>query len=305
MSQEHQGDAFTIGIIGGGFVGKATALLADGRHVQCLVYDKDASKCSPPGLKLEDLKVAHFIFICVPTPMNADGSCYTAIVESVIRECNEAGLTAMLIVRSTVPVGFCARFNVCFMPEFLTEKNWHSDFINNKEWILGIPESLDNVQRQKYTRDFDWLLCLSRTYGFIQHSESTVMTTSEAEMLKYMRNCFLATKVSLCNEFDALCSKKNIDYNKVAEVAFGRDDRIGASHIKVPGHDGHRGYGGTCFPKDMNSLVQQFKQANVQCLVLQAAVQRNELVDRAEKDWCTSDEFKGRAVVCNSANEVV
>ena len=74
----------------------------------------------------------------------------------------------------------------------------------------------------------------------------------------------------------------------VAELA-ANDERIGASHTLVPGHDGKRGFGGTCFPKDVNSMVCQMDNS----IILKAVTQRNENVDRPEKEW---EQDKGRAV---------
>jgi len=72
------------------------------------------------------------------------------------------------------------------------------------------------------------------------------------------------------------------------------DDRIGSSHSSVPGHDGKKGFGGTCFPKDMNSLCYEMQKSGMKPYILEAALTRNVVVDRPEKDW---NENKGRAVV--------
>lgn len=100
----------------------------------------------------------------------------------------------------------------------------------------------------------------------------------------YIRNIFLATKVSFCNELFDFATKHNIDWNILSEICF-EDSRIGKSHVKVPGPDGKRGYGGTCFPKDIHSLSHQFKESNVKCPLLDAVIYRNENIDITEKDW--------------------
>ena len=98
-------------------------------------------------------------------------------------------------------------------------------------------------------------------------------------MIKYGRNCFLSVKVSYFNELFSLCENKKINYEIVRQL-IGNDDRIGESHTKVPGHDGKRGYGGTCFPKDINSFRVQFLKAGVPCPVLESSILRNENIDR-------------------------
>jgi UDPglucose 6-dehydrogenase len=84
-----------------------------------------------------------------------------------------------------------------------------------------------------------------------------------------------------------------MDYEQVRSFAT-LDARIGSSHSYVPGHDGRRGFGGTCFPKDTSSLLYQMEEIGMRSYVMKGVVERNNEVDRAEKDWA---EDKGRAVV--------
>ena len=107
------------------------------------------------------------------------------------------------------------------------------------------------------------------------------------------KNCFLPTKVSFCNEMYEFCKIKNINYENVRKYACN-DKRILHSHTRVPGHDGKFGFGGTCFPKDTSSLLYEMKKENMKSYVLQKVIERNEKVDRKEKDW---ENNKGRAVV--------
>jgi UDP-glucose 6-dehydrogenase len=91
----------------------------------------------------------------------------------------------------------------------------------------------------------------------IESSKIYWMKNTEAEMLKYVKNCFLAAKVGLFNEIYDLCEKKKIDYSKIKEMLL-LDPRIGHTHMNVPGYNNLRGFGGTCFPKDTHSLYSQF-----------------------------------------------
>jgi UDPglucose 6-dehydrogenase len=121
----------------------------------------------------------------------------------------------------------------------------------------------------------------------------SIVNTSTAESIKYFRNCFLSTKVSFCNEFESFCKAKGVDYDIVSGYATN-DPRIGSSHSSVPGHDGKRGFGGTCFPKDMASLEFQMKESGVESKIISGANDRNNNIDRKEKDWNLD---KGRAVI--------
>jgi UDPglucose 6-dehydrogenase len=109
----------------------------------------------------------------------------------------------------------------------------------------------------------------------------------------------LATKVSFCNEIYQFCKLKGIDYENVRKLA-ANDDRILHSHTYIPGPDGKKGFGGTCFPKDTNSLKYEMENAGMKSYILNSAIERNEKIDRPEKDW---NENKGRAVVNNIINK--
>ena len=89
------------------------------------------------------------------------------------------------------------------------------------------------------------------------------------------------------------CKIKDIEYENVRKLAT-KDDRIGESHTNVPGHDGKYGFGGTCFPKDTNSLLYEMNKNNMKSYIVDATVKRNENVDRKKKDWELN---KGRCVV--------
>ena len=102
-------------------------------------------------------------------------------------------------------------------------------------------------------------------------------------MIKYVTNCFLATKVSFFNEIFDFCMKKNVNWDTLIE-GITLDKRIGESHCQVPGPDGNKGFGGTCFPKDINSLICQIQDENMVPLLLSAAWQVN-LLNRELKDW--------------------
>jgi len=279
-----------IGVVGGGYVGKATALL-ECEGVDVSIYDVDPEKCSSGISRIEDLSSCHLIFVCVPTPMSKHGQCDTSIVESVIKELKEklADNCPPIIIRSTVPVGFCKDNGVNFMPEFLTEKHWENDFLKNEDWIVGTFDSA-NLDFKERIRA---LFILAYNEGKLKNNPMIHFVPSEvAEVCKYARNCFLATKVSFFNEVAEFCEAKNVDYDLVKEFV-SLDTRIGDSHMSVPGHDGKKGFGGTCFPKDMASLSMQMIEVNVDPILISAATNRNVNKDRPEKDW---ESDKGRAV---------
>ena len=280
-----------VGVIGNGFVGKATNLLKCDK-IDIITYDIVPELCSPLGLTIHDIIKCDIIFISVPTPMNKDGSCYLGMVESAIGEISKRVNMdeSLVVLRSTVPVGTCDRLNCYFMPEFLTEKNFENDFIENPNWIFGLKGTeQDKLFKEKISK----LINTSNTSGKIKHNTCNFVTNKEAEMIKMFRNNYLAVKVSFCNEIEEFCRNKDIEYENVRKLAT-LDERIGQSHTVVPGHDSSRGYGGTCFPKDTNNLKCEMEKINMKSYIINAAVTRNEQVDRPEKDWNSN---QGRAVV--------
>ena len=278
-----------IGIIGNGYVGGATALLKN-RNVDVFIYDIDNEKCRPRGIVFNDLLRCAFIFVCLPTPMDKEGRCSTHLVSAAVEKLIEAKYDPeRIIVKSTVPVGTCRKLNVMFMPEFLTEQNWQHDFLSQKNWILGTNTRNDKIRDELYSIfDSAW-----HDGVLVNRPHMTFSTTEEAELTKYVRNTFLATKVAFFNEIEEFCRVNNVSYRKVRELTL-YDERVGDSHTSVPGPDGKRGFGGTCFPKDVDSLLHQVIDSGMVSYILMAARNRNVDIDRKEKDWELN---KGRAVL--------
>jgi UDPglucose 6-dehydrogenase len=275
-----------IGVVGNGFVGHAMTLLRP--HVEVLVWDVVPEKRDPKTLDIETfVEESEIIFVAVPTPMNSDGSANLDIVRAVCEEIQEIDDTKYIVLRSTVPPGTSEELDVNFMPEFLTEKNWEEDFKNCDQWILG---STDPFLYEKMKRMFE--LAYNNGSGSVVNKEVIQCKPSEAEMIKYLKNVFLSVKVGFFNELESICSELDIDYESVRCIAT-QDKRIGSGHTKVPGHDGKRGFGGTCFPKDTNALAMFAKENGIESPILDAVIKRNEEIDRPEQDWKAD---KGRAV---------
>ena len=168
--------------------------------------------------------------------------------------------------------------NLVFNPEFLTEANAVEDFNNQSRIILGGPRPATTELRRLYSKVFP--------KAHIIKTDST-----HAEMVKYLTNSFLATKVSFANEIYQICDKLKVDYDKVVEYAT-LDDRLGKSHWQVPGHDGDFGFGGHCLPKDLSALIFLAMNLNTDTNVLNAVEETNDIV-RKNRDW---EQMKGRAV---------
>lgn len=240
-------------------------------------------------------------FVCLPTPMFEDGEADLSIVEGALTELADAGgPDRIAVIKSTVPPGSTERWNsmfgsrglhVVFNPEFLTEANALDDMRNQNRIVLGGPRPWINSVKQVFQTAFP-KVPIAKT------------SATTAEMVKYLINCFLATKVAFANEMAQVCEALdakglNIDYDKVIEYS-KLDPRLGDSHWAVPGpvptHDGRyvRGFGGHCFPKDLNALRIVSDALGVDTKLLDAAWAKNlELRPPEDRDW---EHMKGRAV---------
>lgn len=279
-----------IGIIGNGFVGSAVRYGFSpnvGIDAEVRVYDKDPNKSTHP---LRDVLDTDIIFLSVPTPSNSDGSMNIDIVDNVLQNINEYAQLfqiGIILLRSTVTPGTTRKLQekykdlrIVFNPEFLTERSANFDFINQSRFILG--GNSDNVVEvsELFRERF------GSTLSIIETNYET------AEMIKYMTNTFFATKISFLNDMKLLSDKCGVIWEDAIE-GFVRDGRVGHSHLDVPGHDGKYGFGGSCFPKDIQALINFGESNGVDMNVLKGAWETN-LKVRPEKDW---ERLKGRAVV--------
>jgi len=253
-----------IGIVGLGFVGQAIRESISGSNV--VLVDKDLSK---GGDKFEDLFTCEGIFICVPSPQADDGTCDTTILEDVLEKLQ--GFKGVIISKCTAPPDAYKRLNDLYpnlvhAPEFLTAANAKRDYINGKFAFIG-----GNVLAYQHEAE--------RMIRITQHNLNKVIycTISEAALAKYTINSFLATKITFMNEIYILAQNLGLDYNKITQMVVC-DERIGKSHMQVPGTDGVFGFGGMCFPKDTAALIKFAEQAGVHVNVIDAAVKKNTLL---------------------------
>lgn len=278
-----------IGIIGKGFVGSAVQFgfsANTGCDAIVKVYDKDPNK-SQNSLE-EVVNDSDFIFLSVPTPSNPDGSINLDIVNQALNDIDKVNNhDPIILLRSTMIPGSTRKFqenfsrlNLVFNPEFLTERSANFDFINQARFILGGSQKNTSKVADLYKWRF------GKSIPVIETSFET------AELIKYMNNCFFATKVSFMNEMRLISDSCNADWELAVE-GFIRDGRIGHSHINVPGHDGKFGFGGSCFPKDIQAMIDFGESFGLEMNTLKGAWATNIKV-RPEKDW---EELKGRAVV--------
>ncbi|WP_373036179.1 UDP-glucose/GDP-mannose dehydrogenase family protein [Sulfurimonas sp.] len=217
------------------------------------------------------IKNSNIAFIAVGTPMGEDGSADLKYVLAVAKTIGESMQDYMVVVdKSTVPVGTAdkvkatiqaeldrrgveIKFDVVSNPEFLKEGAAIKDFLHPDRVVIGAEsEKAMTLMRELYA-------------PFMKHHDRFIgMDIKSAEMTKYAANAMLATKISFMNEMSQICERVGADINKVRN-GIGSDSRIGYSFI-YPGC----GYGGSCFPKDVQALAKTAKDFGYNPRILDA-----------------------------------
>ena len=263
-----------LGIIGHGFVGKATDW-GFNSSVEKFIVDpiynttiNDLAKFNP-----------EMVFICVPTPMGDDGSQDSTIIESVIENLNINCPDAIKIVKSTVLPSILEKLvaldsNLIYNPEFLREKHANQDFMNSEMIILGGDRNISSMVSNAY---LNHSRCKTKEYIFTD--------LRSASLIKYAINTFLATKVIFFNELHSLFEKIDVSdsWESIIDV-ISKDNRIGSSHMNVPGHDGRKGFGGACFPKDSLALVKYSDDLEKELSLLKSVVKINNKIRKQYKE---------------------
>ncbi len=290
-----------IAVVGTGYVGlvTGTCFAETGNKVTCVDIDiKKVTKLSngeitiyEPGLEKiflrntkegrlkfttnleEGIKDAEIVFLALPTPPGADGSADLKYILGVANDLGKILTHYMVIVdKSTVPVGTAAKvhaavaanfkgeFDVVSNPEFLREGVAVDDFMKPDRVVIGTKsERARKVMGELYA-------------PFVRQGNPVIfMDEKSSELTKYAANSFLATKISFMNEVAQLCEKVGADVDMVRK-GIGSDDRIGRRFL-FPGI----GYGGSCFPKDVQALIMSSEEVGYNFQILKAVEDVNEL----------------------------
>jgi UDPglucose 6-dehydrogenase len=297
----------SVAVVGQGFVGGSLTTVLNERGCDVFTFDilgKNAKGGKTTGafsltefVRMCDEINVNTFFVCLPTPMLPTGQADTSIVAGAIDEIAnvppKGHIERIVVVKSTVPPGTCSSWDskcmlkgtrVVFSPEFLTEANAIDDMRNQDRIVLGGHVSATSRIASVFSKYFPDVPCVQ-------------MSSENAEMVKYVANCFLATKVSFANEMRQVCEGlaargMNCNYETVIQTA-KLDKRLGETHWSSPGPDGNAGFGGSCFPKDVNAMVTIAKSVGVDPKVVTSCWEKN-LEVRPGRDW---EKLKGRAVV--------
>ena len=222
-----------FGILGYGYVGKAThkGLLGDQKAI---VYDIKFD------IDKEIIYSADTVFICIPTDTEKD----IDIIIDEIKDLQENG-NKEIVIRSTLPSGACEKIQsqvgkIIYMPEFLRERHWDTDCLK-RPLVYGH----DNQYVPQWLSNEDFLHC----------------STKEAELVKMFANNYNVMRIAFANVFYDLAENVGANYQIIKDVFLKiQHDQ---TYLDIPGHDGHRGFGGKCLPKDLNFLIDSLDKHSI------------------------------------------
>jgi UDPglucose 6-dehydrogenase len=273
---------YNVGIIGRGLVG--SALLSHLKKIFS-VSSYDLSDTVDMNLGYQRVvEKSNIIYLCVPTPSDKHGKCDTLHVDNACKLINyyskRVSKFTVVLIKSTMSPHTTQRlqekYNHCVLvcnPEFLTERTAVEDVKNTTKHLLGIPDPSMKHLLSDY-HSMAW-----------PDSDCIYTDPTTAEMIKTTTNSFFSAKITFANIIYDICNSLGIDYNKMIEVMQEADPRVGDIHWQVPGHDGKRGFGGKCLPKELSSMISIAKQNNINSSPLEAVENYNELV----RDLTTKD----------------
>ena len=263
-----------LGIVGHGFVGKATDWGFNKRVEKFIVdpiYDstiKDLAEFNP-----------NMVFICVPTPMGNDGSQDSSVIEEVVTQLRENCPNAIKVVKSTVLPIILEKLhklepNLIYNPEFLREKHANIDFVNSDMIIFGGDRNISSKVSIAYKR-----------HSRCKTQEHIFTDLQTASLIKFTINTYLASKVIFFNQIHSLFAKLNVtdSWESITDI-ISRDNRVGNSHMDVPGHDGRKGFGGACFPKDSLALAKYAKSIDAELGLLESVIKINNKIRSQYKE---------------------
>ena len=263
-----------IAVIGLGYVG-GSVLRCIENHYKVRVYspslDEDSSDDREmmhewPENNFSDCEMA---IICVPTPMGKDNECDTSIVEATVGKLD----SKLILIKSTVAPGTTKRLRedtgkrIVFSPEYIGESTYDHDYAFQKE-MLKTPFLVLGGEPEDTKEILDLFVPILGPQKIYYQISST-----EAEVIKYMENAYFGTKVIFANEMKRICDALGVDYYKV-RTGWALDPRVDQMHTMV--FPGNSGFGGKCLPKDINGIVQASIKAGYDPKLLKQVLASNE-----------------------------
>jgi UDPglucose 6-dehydrogenase len=277
MTEENEVKIEKIGVIGIGVVVKAVFdFFVKRDNIKTIGYDKYKKEYNKNKEKLLECDI---IFFCLPTEYKKEIKNYDhSITEEYIKWLEEKEYKGWSIIKSTIEPTKTQEWNekynklkIIHNPEFLTSRTSEEDFINQNHIVIGYTKQTENQTEEIinfYKKNF-------------KNVKISVGRSIETEMMKIWCNSFYAIKIQVFNEIYEHCKKMEVDYENVKTMML-KNEWINPMHTNVPGPDGKKGYGGACFPKDTNALVEHLKRNDIIHGVLESAIKERNFLRQDE-----------------------
>jgi UDPglucose 6-dehydrogenase len=243
-----------VAIIGYGYVGKEVYNFFKDRF-ETIFYDPHVEGSA----EKDEINSCDLAVISVPTPMSDDGSCNLSIVEDTLGWLN----TPLILIKSTVPPGTTKKLSeksgkkICFSPEYIGEGGYFIPF-----WKYPDPKDMKKHSFQIIGGDKETASKILDFFVRVMGPEAkfSITDSTTAELVKYMENSFIATKVVFCNEFYNIANAFGVEYKELRELWL-LDERMGRMFTAVFPEKAKRGFEGKCLPKDVNAIAKASEKA--------------------------------------------
>jgi nucleoside-diphosphate-sugar epimerase/NDP-sugar pyrophosphorylase family protein len=292
---------YLIGIVGLGFVGSSIYKSLDLKGCQVKGYDKDENKTYNI---FNDLFKCDILFLCLPTIYNEELKQYDkSCINETCTKLEEQKYNGIIIIKSTIEPQtteeLCKKFKTLRFihnPEFLTAATAFYDFHNQTHIVIGKSVNSTNIDIEYLQNFYD---------RYYKGTEISICTSTESECMKSFVNCFYSVKIQFFNELYLLCQKIGTDYETIKKLML-RNGWINHMHTQVPGTDGKLSYGGCCFPKDTNALLEYMKNNNSPRELLEATIsERNKMRDDNDNTINNNNKLNNNKLNYEINNEII
>lgn len=260
-----------IAIIGLGIVGNAIYIDFKAKNINVIGYDKYKNIGS-----LSECLTSEIIFLCLPTLFSNitneyDKTCINEVCDILSQNLYKG----LVVIKSTVEPqtisSLAKKYPGLYLvhnPEFLTSRTATEDFRNQRHIVLGFAPNVTDNQISKLKNFY---------HQHYPEAEISTSSSDESESMKIFVNSFYSVKIQFFNELYMLCQKINCNYDNVVKLML-KNNWINPMHTIVPGPDGKLSYGGDCFPKDTNALLNFMKKSGTIHSVLEASINERNIM---------------------------
>jgi len=258
-----------VAVIGYGYVGKGVYNFFKD-NFETIYYDPHVEGSASK----EEINSCDLAVVSVPTPMGDDGSCDLSIIEETLGWLN----APLILIKSTIPPATTKKLSektgkkICFSPEYMGEGGYFVPF-----WKYADPKDMKKHsfqiiggEKETASRIADFFV---RVMG--PDAKFSITDSTTAELVKYMENAFIATKVTFCNEFYNLAQALGVEYNELRELWL-LDERMGRMFSAV--FPDARGFSGKCLPKDVNAIAKASEKAGYDPKFIKSVLENNERI---------------------------